>query len=500
MKFESLILALSFILLIGIANAQNTINQNNVSLITTHISQPNIGNNSLFTLIPNNTIYSIIPINEIIQIKGIPNNNISLKIFNVTPLNIEKEYTLNNQTSCNFVVFTISTNANVMKCNIEGKQGVINASISFGKPLFFYYNASKNPIENLGFSNKGVLIFFLHSKTFLFPANSSILIAVYPNGSVLENNNLLYKFSKPQDEIGSYSIFIAGTGKGIINGSEEALNTYVLFEFYGLNASIMPKLNISIPNKNIVIGYEHGFDNLTITEISNDMLELIYNVNTTKIKVANSTSPLIYNVYNLFPFFAKMNTHIMTYPFVNNAEEQFWLLVFDKSFSNTIFHSIIINIFKPYLWLGNSKPTFEANVISGKVLEINFTNVNASLVSSRASFNFIFENQTIFPTQTFQGTGNLTFSMATNPNETEIINGNLIYEYGNKTYYYNITNLSLTQGQIKRIVISVMPITPAKPTPKCNIDLCILLILLIILLIIILWRIEKHLKKKKRKV
>jgi len=401
--------------------------------------------------------------------------------------------TLLNQSSCPFYYITISTNGNVMNCyaitwlnpnpaTSIHTYAVVN--VSFGRPLFFYYNSSRNPNAN----NESNLIFIqVNGTSISLPAKSSILISFYPNGSVFENNNLLYKFSKPQDEIGLYEI-------GLTN----------VPYYYNINVVIKQPttLNIFLPNKNIVIGYEHSFDNLTITETNNiDMLELIHDVNTTYITIANSTSPLIYNVYNLFPLFAKMNTHIMTYPFVNNTEEQFWLLVFDKSFSNTLFHSIIINIFKPYLWIGNSKPSLASNVIGGKVLEINFTHVNASLISSRAYFNFIFENETILQTQTFNGRGNLTFNMATNPNETEIISGKLQYNYDNETYYYNITNLSLTQGQIKRIVIPVIPITTTKTPAKCNIELCILLILIIIIiLIIITWRIKKHLEKKKRKV
>jgi len=402
--------------------------------------------------------------------------------------------TLLNQSSCPFYYITISTNGNVMNCyaitwlnpnpaTSIHTYAVVN--VSFGRPLFFYYNSSRNPNAN----NESNLIFIqVNGTSISLPAKSSILISFYPNGSVFENNNLLYKFSKPQDEIGLYEI-------GLTN----------VPYYYNINVVIKQPttLNIFLPNKNIVIGYEHSFDNLTITETNNiDMLELIHDVNTTYITIANSTSPLIYNVYKLIPRFAKTNTYFVTYPFANNSEKQFWLLAYDKSFSNTLFHSIIINIFKPYLWIGNSKPAFEANVVGGKVLEINFTNVNASLVSSRAYFNFIFENKTIIPTQTFKGTGNLTFNMATNPNETEIISGNLIYKYDNETYYYNFTNLSLMQGQLKRIVIPVIPKNITKTTTaKCNIELCILLILIIIiLLIIITWRIKKHFEKKKRKI
>jgi len=487
-KFEGLILALfSAILLIGITNAQNTTNQNNVSLIVTHI----IGS----TNIPNNIIYSLIPINEII--KGLPNNNITLRIDHQIDLLSGKEYTLNNQTSCNFEVFTISTNANIMNCLIEPQLGIINISnVSFGKPLFFYYNASKNPNEEKG----GILMLFLHSKTFLFPANSSILISVYPNGSVFENNNLFYKFSKPQDEIGSYSFFIAGTSSLF-----EETTPYFLVEFYGINASInMPTLNISLPNHNLVFGYEHDFDNLTLTENNNiDMLELSYILgigNSKENIIANSTSPLIYNVYKLLPMnYANIIVYNIYYPFTNSSGYIIFLVADDEN--DFYIQEFTISIFNPYFWTNNSKPIFAPNVVGGKVLEINFTNVNASLVSSSANFNITFENKTI-ETLNFENTGNFSLNMATNPNETEIMSGKLQYNYDNKTYYYNFTNLSLTQGQLKRIVIPVIPIIPVKITPaKCNIDLCILLILLIIIiLIIIMWRIKKYLKKKKRKV
>ena len=488
MKFEGLILALfSAILLIGIANAQN---QSNISLIVTHIKGQ--------TNIPNNTIYSLIPINEII--KGVPNNNITLKITNQVDLLSGKEYTLNNQTSCNFVVFTISTNANVMKCHIEPEQGVINVTnISFGKQLFFYYNASKNPNEEKG----GILMLFLHSKTFLFPANSSILISVSPNGSIFENNNLLYKFSKPQDEIGSYSFFIAGTSTLF-----EETTPYFLVEYYGINTSInMPTLNISLPNNHLVFGYEHGFDNATIRETSNDVLEL-FDIDE-NIALSNSTSPLIYNLYKLIPInYAHLINPIYNYPypFSNISEslyagEQNYLVVKDENISYDFYpNEFGISFFKPYLWINNSKPTLVSNVVGSKVLEINFTNVNPQSIHSIFNCNVIFENK-LMENLEFQTNGNISLSMATNPNETEIIDGKLQYNYDNKTYYYNFTNLSLTQGQIKRIVIPVIPITTTKTTTaKCNIDLCILLILLIILLIIIAWRIKKHLEKKKNKV
>lgn len=489
MKIEGLILALSFILLIGIANAQSLSNQSNVSLFITHIKGQ--------TNIPNSTIYSLIPINEII--KSIPTNNVSLRITTQVNLISGMNLRINNQTSCNFVVFTISTNANIMNCFIKPQLGLINVgNITFGKPLFFYYNSSKNPNEKDG----GILMFFLHNKLFLFPANSSILISVYTNGSVFESNKLLYKFSKPQDEIGSYSFFIAGTSTLF-----EETTPYFLVEYYGINASInMPILKSSLPNNNLVFGYEHGFNNATITETSNDMLEL-FDIDE-NIILANSTSPLIYNLYKLIPInYAHLINPIYNYayPFSNISEslyagEQNYLVAKDENISYDFYpNEFGVNIFKPYFWINNSEPAFVSNVVGSKVLEINFTNVSTQSIHSIFNCNIIFENK-LMENLNFQTNGNLSLNMATNPNETEIINGNLIYTYDNKTYYYNFTNLSLTQGQLKRIVIPIVPVV-ITTSAKCNIDLCILLILIIIiLLIIIAWRIKKHLENKNRKV
>jgi len=494
MKMEGLILALSFILLIGIANAQNLSNQSNVSLITTHISQSNIGNNSIFVLIPNN---ALIPNNTTIYIENSINEAI---LKNITTLIFGKEYTLNNQSSCNFVVFTISTNANVMKCHIENNSfygppypGFLKVSnISFGRPLFFYYNASKNPNETY---YKNLSLILPNSKELNFPVKSSILISVYPNGSIFENNNLLYKFSKPQNEIGSYSFFIAG-------GSYLYVINFAV-KFYEIDANInMPTLNFSLQRiYNLVFGYEHGFDNLTITENNNiDMLELFdMNSNTT---IANSTSPLIYNIYKLLPMnYANTiaNIYFVPYPFANSPNyDEISLNGYDENFPNLIspslFKQYTIVIFKPYFWVNNSKPVFVSNVVGGKVLEINFTNVNASLVSSTTNFKVTFENKTM-ETLNFRGTGNLTLNMATNPNETEIISGKLQYNYDNETYYYKFTNLSLTQGQLKKIVIAIPP-----PPKTNNMLLYIFILLIIIIAIIIIWRIKKHLEKKKRKI
>jgi len=269
------------------------------------------------------------------------------------------------------------------------------------------------------------------------------------------------------------------------------------------NSSIC--INISIPNSNLVFGYEHGFDNVTIRETSNDMLEL--SDIDENIILANSTSPLIYNLYKLIPInYAHLIVPMYDYPYPFSnipknlyVGEQNYLVVYDENISyEFIGNEFGVSFFKPYFWINNSEPAFVSNVVGGKVLEINFTNVNAQSIHSIFNCNVIFENK-LMENLNFQTNGNISLSMATNPNETEIIDGNLIYKYGNETYYYNFTNLSLTQGQLKRIVIPILPIITTT-SAKCNILLCTLLILIIIIiLIIILWRIKKHLEKKNKK-
>jgi len=386
--------------------------------------------------------------------------------------------TLLNQSSCFFNYITISTNANVINC--FSTQTYAEANASYGTPYFLIYNFSKNPYPN------GDITFTLPNGTFInLPANSNFLISIYPNGTIFENNKLLYKILNLQNEIGIY----------------EVSPNIKLFINY-------PALNISIPNNHLVFGYEHDFDNLTIRENSKiDMLEL-FDIDE-NIMLANSTSPLIYNLYKLIPInYAHLINPIYNYPypFSNISEslyagEQNSLVVKDENISYVFYpNEFVISFFKPYFWINNSEPALVTNVIGSKVLEINFTNVNPQSIHSIFYCNVIFENK-LMENLNFQTNGNIILSMATNPNETEIIDGNLIYKYGNKTYYYNFTNLSLTQGQLKRIIIPVIPITTTKTPAKCNIELCILLILIIIIiLILIAWKIKKHLEKKKRKV
>jgi len=486
MKIEGLILALSFILLIGIANAQTPRN--------------------CITIYPGNTL-TIYPSNVAIIPPGYINelNNLTYPVNCIINLSSNSHYyfapkLISNQTAtCNLNALTINTDANVMTCNIKdiptgyigfigtlGYPGLLKASnISFGRPLFFIYNLSKNTNKSY---YKELNLILPNSKSINFPANSSLIIAVYPNGSIFENNNLLYKFSKPQGEIGNYFFTIG------------PFSTYM----YQIVASInQPTLNISsLPNNNIVIGYEHGFDNLTATETDNiDMIEVTGTLGI----FANSTSPLIYNVYNFVPIAykillgAKYPVDYLSQPFANQTNPVSMPLGVNDENISTLFKSISINLYQPYFWTNNSKPVFVSNVVGSKVLEINFTNFNTSFIFSSANFNITFENKTI-ETLNFETFGNISLSMATNPNETEIIDGSLIYKYGNETYYYNFTNLSLTQGQLKRIVIPIVPVVTTT-SAKCNIELCILLILIIIILIIIIaWRIKKHLEKKNRKV
>jgi len=418
-----------------------------------------------------------------------------------------------NQSSCFFNYITISTNANVMTCHTYSNSTIFRflqypyfaiVNSSFGRPLFFTYNSSKNTIPN------GISLNFMlpNGTTMLLSANKNFLIAIYPNGSIYENNNLLYKFSKPQDEIGIYQISIS-------SNSSFPYKIDAVIKTPKSNIVMNTPLKANFSNQNIVIGYEKGFDNLTITTNSNDVIELSYENLHMK-----STSPLIYNLYNL----ATIPPHYLPPPVISNTSLYFykvWLFVNDADVIDRADYTALlipIGLFEPYFWVNNqsepiihnfpvenqSKLTFVSNVVGSKVLEINFTNVSSSLVYSTANFYWMppFNKSLLVPSGHYQGTGNISLSMATNPNETEIISGNLIYKYDNETYYYNFTNLSLMQGQLKRIVIPVIPKNITKTTTaKCNIELCILLILIIIiLLIIITWRIKKHFEKKKRKI
>ena len=472
MKIEGLILALfSVILLIGITNAQNTTN-----CIRTY---------------PSNVAIPLPP-----------------------SFGIKMEPISNQTATCNAIALTISTNANVMKCSIFPQLVTLYASnISFGRPLFFYYNASKNPNETL-YNNLSLTL--PNSKKLNFPVKSSILISVYPNGSIFENNNLLYKFSKPQNEIGSYSFILA-----------EGLKDFNISMFlYGINANISnipPRLNISLnislPNNNLVFGYEHGFDNLIATATApatGNFIQLeLWGINDT---LTLPDAPLIYNLYNLVPIDYGRFFSLMPYippPFANETNTPLIGVTYNKSIAQNsmneyveviqqnisvlcplIIKDVEIRLYTPYFWTNNSKPAFAPNGAGGKVLEINFTHTNYFEGFVVLHFNVTFENKTMESLTFTPPYGNITLKMATNPNESEVINGFLKYTliYNNKTYYYKFTNFSLTQGQLKKIVIAI------PPPPKTNdMFLYIFILLIIIILIIILWRIKKHLEKKKRK-
>jgi len=439
---------------------------------------------------------------DIMKIEGLILALAFIFLLGITNAQVPTNVFLLNQSSCFLNYITISTNANVMTCHTYTNSTIFRFSLypyfaivnsSFGNPLFFTYNSSKNPIPN----GSSLNFMLPNGTTMLLPANKNFLIAIYPNGSIFENNNLLYKFSKPQGEIGIYQVSIS-------SNISFPYKMDAVIKTPKSNILMNTSLKVNLSHQNIVIGYEKGFDNLTITTNSNDVIELSYLNWHVK-----STSPLIYNLYNFTAIHQYLPPPIIgiSSSYGNDSNDKVWFFVNDVDVIDRAGYTamvIPISIFEPYFWINNqSEAIFFPNVVGSKVLEINFTNVNSSLVYSTSTFNFIpaYNKSSSSGPGYYQGTGNISLSMATNPNETEIIRSwNLIYTYNNKTYHYNFTNLSLTQGQVKRIVIPIVPVV-ATTSAKCNIDLCILLILIIIILIIIItWRIKKHLEKKNRKV
>jgi len=347
--------------------------------------------------------------------------------------------------------------------------GVLETSNTiFGKSLKVYYNSSKVLFSKMPL-NLSLEILPIN-KIIEFPANANISITIIPNGSIFENNNLIYNFSTPQTEIGSYSFIL----NGIANNNYTIPNST-----YEINATIsLPILNSTLTNNNIVIGSEKGFDNLTLTESDNyDVLEL-FEGNTL---LAKSTSPLNYNLYNLIS--NNTNTKVIK------------LYAIDKSFPE-INKTFIIYLYKPAYMINGRITKIAPNVIVGNVLEINFTNVSPSLVYSTLLLNLT-GNQTI----NYEGFGNITLTMATNNNETEFISGILTYEYGNETNFYTFKNFEITQGKLKRLVI---PINPANVvlinkinTNNAGLYNSIIIIAVIIIAgIIVLWKVINILTKK----
>jgi len=348
--------------------------------------------------------------------------------------------------------------------------GVLETSNSiFGNPLKMLYNSSKVLFSKMPLNL--TLQILPINKIIEFPANESLSITILPNGSIFENSNLIYNFSTPQKEVGSYSF--------ILNGIEN--NNYTIpNSTYEINATIsMPTLNSTLTNNNIVIGVEKGFDNLTLTEPDKiDVIEL-FEGNTL---LAKSTSPLNYNLYNLIS--NSTNTKVIK------------LYAIDKSFPE-INKTLIINFYKPLFWINNENTSLQLlpNIVKGNVLEINFTNVSPSLVYSTLLLNL-----TGIQTIKYEGFGNITLTMATNMNETELISGVLAYQYGNETNFYTFKNFALTQGQLKRLVI---PINPANVVliNKINSNAglynsIIILAVIILAVIIVLWKVINILTNK----
>ena len=349
--------------------------------------------------------------------------------------------------------------------------GVLNVSNTiFGNPLKVYYNSSKVLFSKMPL-NLSLEILPIN-KVIEFPANSNLSITIFPNGSIFENSNLIYNFSTPQKEVGNYSFIL----NGLANNNYTIPNST-----YEINATIsLPSLNSTLSNNNIVIGFEKGFDNLTLRESDNyDVLEL-FEGNTL---LAKSTSPLNYNLYNLIP----NNTNI----------NQIKLYAIDKSFPE-INKTFIINFYKPLFWINNENTSLQLlpNIVKGYVLEINFTNVSPSLVYSTLLLNLT-GNQTI----NYEGFGNITLTMATNMNETELISGVLEYQYGNETNFYTFKNFTITQGQLKRLVI---PINPANVILMSNLTnnntefykSILILAIIITAIIIIPWKVINILMRK----
>jgi len=321
----------------------------------------------------------------------------------------------------------------------------------FGNSLKVYYNFTKLAIPKMPLNL--TLQILPINKIIEFQANKNLSITIFQNGSVFENDKNIYNFSNPQKEIGNYSFIL----NGIANNNYTIPNST-----YEINATItLPILNSILTNNNIVIGNEKGFDNLTLTESDNyDVLQL-FEGNTL---LAKSKSPLNYNLYNLISN--------------NTNANQVKIYAVDKNFPN-LNKTFIINFYKPHLFINSS--------IENPVLEINFTNVSPSLVSLMLLLNLI-GNQTI----KYNNIGNIKIGMIANSNETEFINGILEYKYGNETYFYEFNNFSITEGQLKKITISINPsnvILINKLSNNTEFYNNIIIIVIIIIVIITLWKV-----------